>query len=171
MVEAELVSIDVRANDGDAGSKAGEEIIKQLVDKRVAECSCSTVINIGGHHAQKSHLMGTEQEWMGDYLAHKSTVVDGSIIVIGFSSAKTELVPGAGGTPWDILQSTSPDSELLRVMAEMWPGQTVFLPLDDPLFSDRHVAYNSEDVIYATSLYEQYDAIFQYGLAHRMTED
>lgn len=48
---------------------------------------------------------------------------------------------------------------------------SLFLPLDDPLFSDRIVAYNSEDVIYAASLNEQYDAIIQYGLAHRMPED
>jgi hypothetical protein len=46
----------------------------------------------------------------------------------------------------------------------------VFLPLDDPLFTDRRVAYNSEDIIYATSLADQYDAIIQYGLAHRMPE-
>jgi hypothetical protein len=174
MAEVESASIDVRAErreDDNDGARAREEIIKQLVDERVAECSCSTVINIGGHHAQKTHLMGTDQEWMGDYLAHKSTVVAGSIIVVGFSSAKTELEPGAGGTPWDILESASPDNELLRFMAKAWPGQTVFLPLDDPLFRDRRVAYNSEDTIYATSLKEQYDAIIQYGVAHRMPED
>jgi hypothetical protein len=174
MAEVELASIDVRAQrreDDNNGARAREEVIKHLVDERVAECSCSTLINIGGHHAQKSHLMGTEQEWMGDYLAHKSTVVEGSIIVVGVSSARTELEPGAGGTPFHILASVSPDNELLRLMAETWPGQTVFLPLADPLFSDRTVAYNSEDVIYATSLNEQYDAIIQYGFAHRMPED
>jgi hypothetical protein len=171
MLEVELASIEVRAKDGDAASKAREETIKQLVDEAIAECSCGALINIGGHHAQKSHLMGTEQEWMGDYLAHTSSVVGGSIMVIGFASAKTELEPGAGGTPWDILESASPDNELHRIMAEKWPGQTIFLPLDDPLFADRKVAYNSEDVIYATSLKEQYDAIIQYGLAHRMPEN
>ena len=174
MAEVELASIDVRAQrreDDNDGARAREAVIKQLVDDRVAECSCSTVINIGGHHAQKSHLMGTEQEWMGDYLTHKSVVVGGSIIVVGFSSAETELEEGAGGTPWDILESESPDNELLRVVAETWPGRTVFLPLDDLLFNERTVAYNSEDVIYVASLKEQYDAIIQYGLAHRMPED
>ena len=171
MAEVELASIDVRAKDGDAASKAREKTIKQLADERIAECSCGTVINIGGHHAQKSHLMGTDQEWMGDYLAHESGVVGGSIIVVGFTSARTELEPGAGGTPWDILASASPANEITRIMAETWPSHTVFLPLDDPIFSDRRVAYNSEDVIYAASLNEQYDAIIQYGLAHRMPED
>jgi hypothetical protein len=174
MAEVELSSIDVRAqrrDDDNDAARAREQIVKRLADERIAECSCGTVINIGGHHAQKSHLMGTEQEWMGDYLAHQSTVVAGSIIVVGFSSARTELESGAGGTPWNILESESPDNELFRVMAETWPGQNVFLPLDDSLFSDRTVAFNSEDVIYATPLKEQYDAIVQYGLAHRMPED
>jgi hypothetical protein len=173
MLEMELASIDVRferADDDEAGTRSREEVIKQLVDRRVAECSCGTVINIGGHHAQKSHLMGTEQEWMGDYLAHESPVVDGSIIVIGFTSAETKLEPGAGGTPWNVLES-SPEEELLRIVAEAFPAQTVFLPLDDPLFADQTVAYNSEAVIYTTRLKEQFDAIIQYGLASRMPVD
>jgi hypothetical protein len=56
-------------------------------------------------------------------------------------------------------------------MAETWQEQTVFLPLDDPLFGERTVAYNSEDVIYVTALEEQFDALIQYGLAHRMPID
>ena len=114
--------------------------------------------------------MGTEQEWLGDYLTHKSAVVDGSIIVIGFTSALTELEPGAGGSPWDIQKSSSPDNEVLRVIAEASPARTVFLPLTDPLFAERTVAYNSEDVIYVTSLGEHFDALVQYGLAHRWPE-
>ena len=90
------------------------------------------------------------------------------MIVIGFTSARTELEAGAGGTPFDILESASPENEILRVMAETWPNQTVFLLLDDPLFVDRTVAYNSEDVIYVSPLGEQFDALIQYGIAHRM---
>lgn len=56
-------------------------------------------------------------------------------------------------------------------MAETRPGQHVFLPLDDPLFIEHRVAMNSEDTIYATRLREQYDAVLQYGLAHRMPTD
>lgn len=173
MIEVEMDSIDIRArriDDDDDGARSREEVIKRLSDRRIAECSCGTIINIGAHHAQKSHLMGTEQEWMGDYLTHESTVVDGSILVIGLTSARTELEPGAGGTPFDVT-ATSPENELLRRLAEARPGQTVFLPLDDPLFSERRVAYNSEDVIYATPLRDQFDAILQYGLAHRMPVD
>lgn len=171
MVEVEAVSIDIREQrkkDDNGAARSREDLIKQLADRRIAEDPGGSVINIGAHHAQKSHLMGTEQQWLGDYLLHESPVVEGSIIVIGFTSARTELEAGAGGTPFDILHSASPENEILRVMAEMWPDQTVFLPLDDPLFFDRRVAYNSEDVLYASPLGEHYDALVQYGLAHRM---
>ena len=170
MVEVEVESVAIRAErseDDNQAARMREDVIKGLADARLAEIDGGTVVNFGAHHAQKAHLMGTEQEWMGDYLAHTSTVVDGSIIVIGFTSALTELEPGAGGTPWDILESSSPDNEILRVIAEAWPTRTVFLALTDPLFTARTVAYNSEDEIYVTSLGEQFDALIQYGLAHR----
>ncbi|HSJ90444.1 MAG TPA: hypothetical protein VK917_00155 [Ilumatobacter sp.] len=51
------------------------------------------------------------------------------------------------------------------------PGQIVFMPLDDPLFTERTVADNSEDVIYVTPLAEQFDAVMHYGVAHRMPVD
>ena len=111
--------------------------------------------------------MGTDQEWLGDYLVHRSTIVGGSVMVIGFSAARTVLEPGAGGRAFDVTISASPENELLRIAAELWPGQAVFLPLEDPLFL-RTVAYNSEDEIYLTRLSEQFDAIVQYGVAHRM---
>jgi hypothetical protein len=174
LLTVELASIDVRAaraDDDDTGARMREDVIKRLADERIGECACGTVVNVGGHHAQKAHLMGTDQEWLGDHLAHTSAVVDGSIVVVGVSSARTDLEPGAGGTPWDVVDSSSPDNELLRTIAEAAPRRTVFLPLDDPLFTDRTVAYNSEDVIYVTRLVEQFDAVLQYGLAHRMPVD
>ena len=173
MVEVEAVSIEIRearkADDG-AAARAREDLIKDLVDRRVAEASGGTLINIGAHHAQKSHLMGTDQEWLGDYLAHDSPTVDGSIIVVGFSAARIELEPGAGGTPFDV-EDTSPEQELLGLLAATWPDRDVFLPLTDPLFTERTVAYNSEETIYVTRLGEQFDALIQYGLAHRMPID
>ncbi len=173
MVQVEVESVAIRAErseDDNQAARMREDVIKDLADARIAAIDGGTVINVGAHHAQKAHLMGTEQEWMGDYLAHTSPVVDGSIIVIGFSAARTELEPGAGGTPWDILASSSTDNEILRVIAETWPTRTVFLPLTDPLFIERTVAYNSEDMIYVASLAEHFDALIQYGLAHRWPE-
>ena len=172
MVEVERVSIDIREyrqSDDDRAARAREEEIKELVESRLADEEGRALINVGAHHAQKSPLMGTDQEWLGDYLAHRSEAAEGSVFIIGFTSAKTVLEPGAPGGPSNIVQS-SPDDELLRLMAETWPGLNVYLPLDEPLFSERRVAYNSEDVIYAVRLADVFDALFQYGVAHRMAD-
>jgi hypothetical protein len=124
-------------------------------------------MNVGGNHAQKTHLKGTEQEWLGDYLVHRSTAIDGSVMVVGAVAAKIELEPGSSGTPYDVLR-TSPKNELFRLMVETWPGQTVFLPLDDPMFTNGGVPVNFEETIYVCALKEQYDAVLQYALAHRV---
>lgn len=171
LLTVELHRIDVRvtrtSNDGDA-ARMREAVIKELPDARIGACSCGSVVNIGAHHA---HLTGTDQGWLGDHLAHVSEIVDGSIVVIGFTSAATELEPGAGGTPWTIRDSASPEHELLRLLAETLPDETVLMPLDDVLFTERTVAYNSEDEIYVTALARQFDAVVHYGLAHRMPSD
>lgn len=173
MVEIEAASIDIRQerkDDDDAAARTREDLIKKLVDRRVSEAPGGTVINIGAHHAQKSHLMGTDQQWLGDYLAHESPTVDGSVIVVGFTAARIELEPGAGGTPFDV-EDTSPDNEILGLLAATWPESDVFLPLTDQMFTERTVAYNSEETIYVTQLGDQFDALIQYGLAHRMPID
>lgn len=173
MVDVEAASIPVRVERRDDDAKAArarEEIIKELADARIAEHPQGTVINIGGNHAQASRLKGTDQEWLGDYLVHTSPVVDAGIIVVSFTSARTDLLPGAGGDPVDV-RSTSPEGELFRLIAETWPGRTVFLPLDDPIFSTERIPVSYEETVYNTSLAKHYDAVLQYGLAHRMPAD
>lgn len=172
MVEVERASIDIREyrqSDDDQAARLREEQMKKLVESRLAGYEGGSVINVGAHHAQKSPLMGTDQEWLGDYLTHRSEAAEGSVLIIGFTSAKTVLEPGAPGIPSNIVQA-SPEDELLRVMAETWPGLNVYLPMDDPLFAERRVAYNSEDVIYAVQLADVFDALLQYGIAHRMAD-
>lgn len=172
MADVERASIDIRAErarDDNRAARMREQEIKRLADTRIRSYPYRTVVNIGAHHAQKTHLMGTKQEWLGDYLVHRSRAVDGTVIVVDVTSARTELEPGASGTPFDVRDS-SPDNELFRVIAETRPGKNVFLPLDDPLFSEKRVAVNSEEVIYVSPLKNQYDAVLQYGLAHRMPD-
>jgi hypothetical protein len=173
MVDVERASIDIRAdrasNDGRA-TRAREDVIKQLADARLAAYSGRGVINIGGHHAQRTPLLGTDQEWLGDYLAHRSPVAEGSVTVLSVVSAKTLLEQGSSGTPYEVLES-SPENELFRVLAESWPSSNVFLPLDDPVFTEDRVAVNYEESVYSASLAEQFDAVLQYGLAHRMPAD
>ncbi len=48
---------------------------------------------------------------------------------------------------------------------------SVRFPLSDPVFSEERVGYNSEEVVYATPLHEVFDAVIQYGVAHRWPAD
>ncbi len=53
-------------------------------------------------------------------------------------------------------------------MAESFPDRTVFLPLDDPVFASGGVLLNVEEVIYHCAPAEQFDAVLQYPLVHRV---
>jgi hypothetical protein len=173
MADVERASIDIRADrvsNDDRATRAREDVIKQLADARLAAVPGGVVINIGGHHAQKAPLLGTRQEWLGDYLAHRSPIAHGRVTVVSFVSAKTVLEPGSSGTPFDVRKS-SPGNELFRLLADSWPGKTVFLPLDDVVFAEGRVAVNYEESVYAAPLAEHFDAVLQYGIAHRMPAD
>jgi hypothetical protein len=66
------------------------------------------------------------------------------------------------------VRDASPPNELFRVMVESWPDQTVFLPLDDPVFASGGVLLNFENTIYICGPVEHFDALLQYPLAHRV---
>jgi hypothetical protein len=167
MVDAERASIPIRADRQDryeTSVRAREELIKRLCDERVAARAGGTLINIGGNHAQKSHMKGTELEWLGDYLVHRSPATDGSVYVLVVSAARI-VSPDGATTLFDL--SASPPNELFRMMQEAFPGRTVFLPLDDPLFTDEGVLVNFEEEIYSSRLKRVYDGALQYPSAHR----
>jgi hypothetical protein len=77
----------------------------------------------------------------------------------------------------DAWRSSSCDEDRL---ATLWPRTRLaadraegcrVVRCNDPIFSEKRIAYNSEEVIYATPLHEVYDAVIQYGVAHRWPAD
>jgi hypothetical protein len=169
MVEVERTSVSARAileSNYDKSVRLREEGIKRLVDRRLRDFPHGTLINIGATHAQKKRLWGTEIEWLGDYLVHKSQPADGSVIVLEVSAAHIVSVPGSGIPDYDL--TASPENELLRVMNRTWPDQIVFLPVDDPLFSSGRVPINSEGIIYVGAPKRHYDVFVLLPLAHRV---
>jgi hypothetical protein len=169
MVEVELTSVSIRAirdSNYDKSVRMREDAIKELVDKRLQGFPHGTLINMGSTHAQKKQLWGTEIEWLGDYLVHKSQPADGSVIVLGvLGAAHIVSVPGSGSPDYDL--AASPENELLRVMNRTWPDQIVFLPLDDPVFSDGRVPINHGGDVYVSALKQHYDAFVLLPVAHR----
>ncbi len=169
MVEVELASVEIRAirdRNYDKSVRLREDVIKRLADRRLQDVlPHGTLINIGSTHAQKERLRGTDIEWLGDYLVHTSQVADGSVIVLAVSPALVVCLPGSGVPDSDL--SASPENELLRVMNETWPDRSVFLPLDDPLFSSGRIPMNFGD-IYVGAPARQYDAFVLLPQAHRV---
>jgi hypothetical protein len=168
MVEVELASVEIRAirdRNYDKSVRLREDVIKRLADRRLQDVPHGTLINFGSTHAQKERLRGTDIEWLGDYLAHRSQVADGSVLVLAVSPALVVSLPGSGVPDSDL--SASPENELLRVMNETWPDRYVFLPLDDPLFSSGRIPMNFGD-IYVGAPRRQYDAFVLLPQAHRV---
>lgn len=167
LVEVERASVPIRANRSsryDETVLAREDLIKTLSEERIAASGGGTLVNVGSTHAQKERMRGTDIEWLGDYLVHRSPIVDGSAFVLVVGAAR--IVSPDGGTTLFQL-AASPPNELFRLMRDTWPGATVFLPLDDPLFTEDEVLVNFEDAIFASRLERVYDAVLQYSVAHR----
>jgi hypothetical protein len=172
MVEVEISSLQIRAlreRDYDESVRLREGVMKRLADRRLRGCRDGTVINVGGNHAQKRRLKGTRQEWLGDYLVHRSPATGGSVIVLAVTAAEIRSVAGSGIPDFDL--SASPKNELFRVMNRTWPDQVVFLPLDDPVFAEDGIPMNFEGIIYVGAPKRHYDVFLQLPLAHRLPID
>lgn len=168
MVDVERVSVTVRAirdDDYDRAVRVREDEIKRVADLRLGDFGGRTLINVGSTHAQKRRLFGTDIEWLGDYLVHRSRAIGGTVFVMDVSPARGE--PGTGGAiaDWDIRDS-SPEGEIFRLMDETWPGRTVFLPLDDPVFGAGGIRMNVEAEIYVCAPRRQFDALVLLPVGH-----
>jgi hypothetical protein len=123
MVEVELASVTVRAlrdDHYDLSVRLREDVMKRLADLRLEGYPHASLINVGGNHAQKAYLKGTEQEWLGDYLVHRSNALGGSAIVLNVTPAR--IMDSAGAvTTYDIMD-VSPENELFRVMQVIHVG-------------------------------------------------
>lgn len=167
MADIERASVEIRAireSRYDESVRLRETLMKALADHWIEAAPGGTVVNVGSTHAQKRRIRGTKIEWLGDYLAHKSAVTEGSVFVLAVSAARIEAdVDGAG---FDLLESSPPD-ELWRLMHERSPLETLYLPFDDPLFEDGAVRINFEETIYTCAPKRHYDAFVLFPVAHR----
>ena len=170
MVEIERASIPIRADregDYDRAATDRESAMKRLADRRIAESRGRTLVNVGANHAQKERLRGTDHEWLGDYLVHRSAAAGGSAISVGVFPARVTADYDSPFDDFDI-RDASPENELFLVLADGWPGQTVFLPLTDPLFAEQQVAMNYEGTIETSEPARHYDAVVVLPLTHRI---
>jgi len=170
MVEIEQGSVPVRTKwdvDPDESARPRERLMKQLADARLAGYEYGSVVNVGGNHAQKKRLKGTNHEWLGDYLVNRSTAPSGPVISVVVVPASITTDYPTDLPDWAVSDS-SPANELFRIIHESWPGRTVFLPFADPIFREGKVAMNFEDTIHIDSPQRFYDAAVLLPIAHRI---
>lgn len=157
MLEVEAASIPVRAESNEEKSAEMREAeMKRLADLRLSEASAKSVVNVGGNHAQKERLRGTHNEWIGDYLVHRSPMAAGSTVSLIVLPATIEDEDGT--IAFDI-RHESPSNELLRIMSEGWPDQAVFLSFGAVVFSNEKVAINIEGRVSRAVLKRHWDAV------------
>ena len=168
MVEVELASVGIRArrtSHYDQTAREREDVMKRLADLRLGGYGYRTLVNVGGNHAQKSRLKGTDLQWLGDYLVHESRAVGGAVFVVAVTPAQILSAAGGSAESYNVMEA-SPENELWRVMHETWPDRIGFLPLDDPLFGTGPVLMNFEGTIYEGAPKAHYDAFVLLPVGH-----
>jgi hypothetical protein len=159
MVEVELGSVRVRSlwDQGNTGFTLREEQMKGLVDLRLSTLPVRTVICVGSNHAQKQYLRGTRQEWLGDYLTHKSEWASGRTFTVYVRPAQGQILDGDTIKSVDVVEDSSAN-ELFRLMHEVAGQATAFLALDDPVFLEDGVEVNYIGGTHASAPKPVYDA-------------
>lgn len=84
MLKAELDSIPIRDlwdTDYIKAHKEREDFLKELTRTKLDE-EGRVLFNYGFYHLQKNHKMGTEKEWLGEYLSKEDTPYDSYNLVV-----------------------------------------------------------------------------------------
>lgn len=139
MVEVATESLAIRdeweSRGEDVAHPLREEVIKTLVDRRVADARGPVLVNIGGYHGQRTHVMGTPKRWLAEHLASSSSSSGGSFMSVYVAFARAEQLSGEGRV-WFDLREAKRDGELLSRAAACARDEASFLPLDDPSFRE-----------------------------------
>jgi len=149
IAEMELASILCRRpleqGDVELRSKMREDTIKSMVDGYMENGEGGTLVNIGFYHAQNSHFLGTQNEWLGEYLRSSSPHSKGESYSLVVVPAKGEIKWGDSYRNIDIAAGRR-KNELFSTMYRLSSGNTAFLSLDDDIFQNEliHLNYHYE---------------------------
>ena len=107
-----------------------EELMKELVDAHLKTTAGPLVLNVGGFHVQKRHLMGTPKVWLGEHLASAESEAAGSSFSLFVGVARNPTLFGGPGS-CDVPR-VPPPGELFAALAREVGDRRVFVPLDAP---------------------------------------
>lgn len=139
-----LRSLDIRSiwetQGENAAHPAREEVIKSLVGARIAASDATVLINIGGFHAQRRHVMGTPKRWLAEQLADPDSAAHGSVYSVFVNVAHAEQWTGSEVRTLQI-DLDEPD-ELMSWMASVDRTRPVYLPLRELVLGDTPIRVN-----------------------------
>lgn len=166
LVDTGIRSLEVRAiweTEGEhVAHPAREDVIHDLVERRLREANAAghrgpVVLNVGGFHAQKRHVMGTEKVWLAERLAQKSSATGGKATTLMVGIARSVQHFGSIPGPFT-LETHGPPGELFAIIESQVAPRAAYLPLDDPYFSRSPVDVNYLGQVVRHRPGEQFDA-------------
>ncbi len=156
----ELISVDIRErwnSDYLWSFNERETLIKLNAEYYLSKNNGTTIFYFGLNHAQKKGFMGSNIEWLGEYLHNKSTIASGKTISIVGVPLRGEITNGnEQGTIQFDLTTQSKSNDLFRLVGEQIGGNHSWLFLSDNMFLEKKVC--------AKYLYSEYEITDPIGL-------
>lgn len=164
MVENEIGSIPIRTNwasNYTASFSNREDLIKSNAEYYLSQTDGLIIFYFGSYHAQKERFLGSNIEWLGDYLHHRNSFSKNKSISIVGIALKGEIVNSSNtGTIKFNLSSQSKPDDLFKITADINRENYLMLFLSDPMFIENNIRtnyiYENSEVVIPTK--KQYDA-------------
>ena len=166
MFENEMISVDIREkwdSDYKWSFNKRETLIKSNAEHHLSKSGGTIVFYFGLNHAQKKRFIGSNIEWLGEYLHNKSVSSSGKTISIVGVPLKGEITDANGqGTIYFDLVKQSQSNDLFRLVGERTKQKYSWLFLTDDLFFDKNICvkyiYNENEII--APIGRQFDAFY-----------
>ena len=162
----ELISVDIRERwdyDYSWSINERETLIKSNAEYYLSKNNGTTIFYIGLNHAQKKRFIGSNIEWLGEYLYNKSTISGGNTISIVGVPLRGEIVSQSGpGTIQFDLTAQSKSNDLFRLAGEQTGENYSWLDLSDNLFFEKNICvkYIYKQYEITAPIGQQFDAFY-----------
>lgn len=164
MVKNEIESIVIRENwksDYTTSFSKREDLIKSNADYHLSQTNGLIIFFFGSYHAQKDRFLGSNIEWLGDYLHHRNSISQNKSISIVGVALKGEIINSSNtGTIKFNLSSQSKPDDLFKITADINQNNYSMLFLSDSIFLESNIRtnyiYENSEVVIPTK--KQYDA-------------
>lgn len=166
MFKNELISIEIRERWGSDYSwsfNERETLIKSNAEYYLSKNNGTTIFYFGLNHAQKKRFMGSNIEWLGDYLHNGSNITSGKTISIVGVPLSGEITDGSEqGTIQFDLKTQSKPNDLFRLVGEQTGTSHSWIYLSNNLFFEKNVVvryiYSEHEIEDPVGL--QFDAFY-----------